>query len=57
MCLAAWAEKIGIPDSTIVGRLERGWIIEDALALPTTANGHKYKNRVIPCTITTKGSK
>ena len=31
--IAAWAEEIGLPDSAIHTRLQRGWSISDALTL------------------------
>lgn len=33
MCLAEWAEKVGIPYNTLVNRLNRGWDVERALTM------------------------
>jgi hypothetical protein len=43
-CLAAWAEELGIPRSTLKNRLQGGWSIEEALTNPV----HKSKQRTKP---------
>lgn len=35
MCVAAWAERIGLRHSTIRRRLDAGWVAEDALTRPS----------------------
>jgi hypothetical protein len=40
MCAAAWAEAVGIAASTILGRLERGWTVEDAIKERVGSRGH-----------------
>jgi hypothetical protein len=34
LCVAAWAERLGMPDSTIRKRLRRGWSVRRALTEP-----------------------
>ena len=34
MCVAEWAEEIGIPYATLYGRIVSGWTIKDALTKP-----------------------
>jgi hypothetical protein len=34
LCLADWAERTGVPVTTILGRLTRGWEVETALYTP-----------------------
>lgn len=36
-CLAEWSKEIGINATTINGRLERGWSIEDSLEIKDTS--------------------
>jgi hypothetical protein len=34
LCVAEWAERLGVPYERLLGRLERGWPIEQALMAP-----------------------
>ena len=43
--VAAWAEEYGLPGTVLGKRLDRGWRIEDALALPPFPKG---KTRPLP---------
>lgn len=43
--LAKWAEEYSIPSYTLTDRLNRGWILEDALTLPLMKRGTVYKRR------------
>jgi len=42
MCVAAWAERIGMPQIALLKRLRRGWTVEQALTLPL---GHRLPRR------------
>lgn len=44
-CLSEWAEITGIDGGTIMGRIKRGWTIEDALTVPPSPNGAGMKHR------------
>lgn len=41
MTLAQWADRTGIPDYTIIRRMERGWSLEKTLTEPV----RKYKRK------------
>lgn len=36
LCVAAWAEKLGINKGTITNRLSRGWSVEETLSTPVS---------------------
>ncbi len=33
--MADWSEKLGVPHSTLAGRIERGWSVEKTLSTPS----------------------
>lgn len=35
LTLRQWAERVGIPQMTLAGRIHRGWTLEQALCIPT----------------------
>lgn len=38
LSIAQWAEKCGIPYTTLLGRISRGWSVEKALTTPVKKN-------------------
>ena len=45
LCIAEWAERIGVSQYTIHRRLDSGWSIERALTTPTGPQGKRYPNQ------------
>jgi hypothetical protein len=43
-CIAEWARTLGLCYMTIVSRLNQGWTVEEALAIP---NSNRFKIKVI----------
>lgn len=41
LSISQWAEKVGIPRSTLLNRIKRGWSIERTLTEPVTKSGNK----------------
>lgn len=41
LCVAEWAERIGIPQARLLARLRLGWSVEKALTTPKQKNGYK----------------
>lgn len=44
LTLRQWAERVGIPQMTLAGRINRGWTLEQALCLP---NGTQRRAGVV----------
>jgi hypothetical protein len=46
LTIVQWSKRLGIPKSTIGGRLRRGWSVERALTTPPGPNGAKTTSSV-----------
>jgi hypothetical protein len=43
LCLAEWAERVGINANTLAARIDAGWAVEDAVFTPVGANRYDEK--------------